>query len=309
MIRTRSYLPMFLLAAGLTPALYAEEPESGENRPFDDGGAAAVSGPPGLGILGLPAAPLTGPIVTDRPDFTESAETIPYGHLQLEAGYTFTLDKENRVKTRDHTMPEFLLRIGLIENVELRIGWEGYSYTHTREVRREQTPEGGYRTIVDRKWEQGANDLTLGMKFKFVEQDGIIPHFATIVEMGIPTGSANVSPGDVEPGVVLLYAWDLNDIFTLSGNTGFFVLREGTHQFFQTTQSVSLAYAITDKLGGYVEYFGLFPDVIGEDCSHNLNTGFTYLLTENLQLDWRIGMGLNEQAPDFFTGIGFSIRF
>ena len=87
------------------------------------------------------------------------------------------------------------------------------------------------------------------------------------------------------------------------------MLREGTHQFLQTTQSVSLAYDIVDRLAGYVEYFVLAPDVIGEDCAHNLNTGFTYLITDNIQADWRIGMGLNEQAPDFFTGVGLSFRF
>ncbi len=36
--------------------------------------------------------PMQEPLVTDRPDFTESTEAVPAGHLQLEAGYTFTLD-------------------------------------------------------------------------------------------------------------------------------------------------------------------------------------------------------------------------
>jgi hypothetical protein len=40
-----------------------------------------------------------------------------------------------------------------------------------------------------------------------------------------------------------------------------------------------------------------------------LNGGFTWLITENLQLDWRAGFGLNEEADDFFTGAGFGIRF
>ncbi|MCZ6654354.1 MAG: hypothetical protein O7D91_15175, partial [Planctomycetota bacterium] len=30
------------------------------------------------------------PLITDRPDFTESTDAIPTGHFQLEAGYMFT---------------------------------------------------------------------------------------------------------------------------------------------------------------------------------------------------------------------------
>jgi hypothetical protein len=57
-----------------------------------------------------PAAPLTEPLVTDRPDFTESAEAVPYGHFQLAVGYTFTFDRESKDRVRDHTAPEILLR-------------------------------------------------------------------------------------------------------------------------------------------------------------------------------------------------------
>ena len=31
-----------------------------------------------------------GPLVTDRPDFTESAVGVPIGRVQIEAGYTWT---------------------------------------------------------------------------------------------------------------------------------------------------------------------------------------------------------------------------
>ena len=49
---------------------------------------------PTTNVLGLEAEPLTEPLVTDRPDFTESTLTVPFGHVQLETGYTFTYDDE-----------------------------------------------------------------------------------------------------------------------------------------------------------------------------------------------------------------------
>jgi hypothetical protein len=33
------------------------------------------------------------------------------------------------------------------------------------------------------------------------------------------------------------------------------------------------------------------------------------LWTERLQTTWRLGVGLNERAPNFLTGIRFALRF
>ncbi len=44
------------------------------------------------------------PLVTDRPDFTESAETVAPGLFQLESGYTFT----RRGDDKEHALGEFL---------------------------------------------------------------------------------------------------------------------------------------------------------------------------------------------------------
>ena len=58
---------------------------------------------PGKGFWFWEPAPLTEPLVTDRPDFTESTDAVPRGHFQLEMGYTFTYDRERKERRRDHT--------------------------------------------------------------------------------------------------------------------------------------------------------------------------------------------------------------
>ncbi len=257
------------------------------------------------GPLGLPAAPLTEPLVTDRPDFTESTEAVPFGRVQLEMGYTFTWDHEDGERVKDHTAPEGLLRLGLWENFELRIGWEGYSWSQARFG--DESPRG--RPITRREWSQGASDLSLGFKYKLVEQDGLVPHFGIIGELSLPSGSAGVSSGDVDPAVKLLWAHDLTDDLAVAGNVNFAVPTEEAGRFFQTAASVSLAYSLTERLGTYIEYYGFYPNTRTSDCAHYVNGGFTYLLTDNLQFDIRAGVGLNEEADDFFSGIGFSWRF
>jgi hypothetical protein len=256
-------------------------------------------------LLGRPADELTEPLVTDRPDFTESTDAIPPGWMQLEMGYTFTYDREKDVRLRDHGAPELLLRAGVFEDFELRIGWDGYTWAETQF--RTETEDD--RLITEEDWDQGAYDATLGVKYKFFDQQGWRPNFGVIAEVSVPSGTRGVSSGDVDPGLVLLWAYDLTDRMSLAGNVGVASLTTDSSRFTQAKASLSLATAITDRLGGYVEYFGIYPNARHTDCAHSVNGGLTYLITDDLQLDWRIGAGLNEEADDFFAGFGVAWRF
>lgn len=257
------------------------------------------------GFLGFRAAPLDQPLVTDRPDFTESTDPVPLGRWQLEMGYTFTYDREGSERRRDHSAPEFLTRIGIAEGWELRIGWAGYAWTQERQ--RGETQVG--RPITHESWSQGANDLALGFKVKLAEQRGPIPHLGLIGEISVPTGSAGTGSGDVDPAVKLLWAYELSEKFSVAGNLNVAVPTENAHRFVQASGSVTMALAVSERWGAYLEYFGLFPNADGADCAHYVNGGLTYLINDNVQLDWRVGAGLNREADDFFTGVGVSWRF
>ena len=73
--------------------------------------------------------------------------------------------------------------------------------------------------------------------------------------------------------------------------------------------SLSAALSLSEKLGFYIEYYGFYPNAEHSDAAHTINGGLTYLINNNFQLDWRIGAGLNEEADDFFTGVGFAWRY
>ncbi len=246
--------------------------------------------------------PMSEPLVTDRPDFTESTETIPAGHVQLESGYTFTLNDDDGLRTQNHTAPEGLLRVGLTENLELRLGWEGYAWTRDRTSATEDSDGETFRT-------DNANDATIGLKWKLFEQDGWRPHFGLIFETSVPSGNGDATTNDADPAVKLLWAYDLAEGFSLSGNVNLAIPTENGSRFLQTAASISLAVALDDRWGIYSEYYGFFNNAHHADAAHYLNGGVTFLVHNNLQLDWRAGFGLNDEADDFFTGVGFVIRF
>jgi hypothetical protein len=250
-------------------------------------------------------APLTEPLVTDRPDFTESTDAVPRGRYQLEFGYTFTYDREGYDRVRDHTAPELLLRAGLLDDFELRLGWSGYSWFDTLSLGETR----GGRAILREDHDQGAADFSLGFKYKVFEQEGLRPHFGVLGGLSMPSGSAKTTAGNVEPELVFAWAYDLHERVGLGGNVGLAVRNDETHQFLQTSASMALGVALTESLGAYVEYFGFYPDAFAQDAAHSLGGGLTFLITDNFQIDLRAGVGLNEQADDLFTGIGMAWRW
>lgn len=241
---------------------------------------------------------------TDRPDFTEGTSVVGKGMLQIEAGYTFLEDREGKERFTDHTAPEALLRIGIHDRVELRLGWEGFS---TTEVNRFERNDVG-RTVDRQSHSDGASDMALGFKVHLLDQEGWIPDFGVIGEVSLPVGSREKTSGDVDPEVKWLWAYDLSERWSLAGNVNFGVPTSEHGRFFQTSVSVAVGLSVTERVGAYVEYFGFYPDDRGSDCAHYANGGLTFLIHPDFQLDARVGWGLNEQADDFFAGIGMAYR-
>jgi hypothetical protein len=253
-------------------------------------------------------------IVTDRPDFTEASSTVGRGRIQLEAGYTFTRDRELGERTNSHSYPEMLWRIGMFADwFELRIG-------------QNFATEGTLTTeLVDNT--TGADDLYLGVKLALTEQKGWLPETAVILQMTVPTGSNAFSAGEVHPGINLLYGWDIiKDCLSIGGSTqanrarnvihvGFPEAAEvllPNHSFVELAQSVTIGYELTRKWGAYTEWFAFFPhSAVGPDIApeYYFDGGFTYLVNNNFQLDIRGGVGLNKHADDYFVGSGFAVRY
>jgi len=240
------------------------------------------------------------PIKTDRPDFTESSSTVGRGTIQLESGYTFIHDSSGGVEVSVHSFPEMLWRVGVLADwLELRLGWN-YSVERVR--------VGGAAATAD-----GAEDLYLGIKLALTEQDGILPEMALMPQMTVPTGARVFMSDEVMPGLNWLYSWDLNECISAGGSTQANRAIEGSGNFYtEFAQSATIGYTLTERLGAYTEWFALFPhEAVDPDTEveHYFNGGFTFLVNNNVQLDIRAGLGLNEAADNFFTGSGASFRW
>lgn len=74
-----------------------------------------------------------------------------------------------------------------------------------------------------------------------------------------------------------------------------------------TFYSAAFGFGITEKLALFAESYGLIYEF--DEAEHLLDTGFTYLISPNFQLDVSAGMGINDLAIDNFISFGFTYRF
>jgi len=293
------------LADTQPPATQPSTPPAGHHEEPAPTTSPAGETPKG-GFLFWPAPlALTDNISTDRPGFTNSPFVTPRGHTVIETGYTFTLDRQNGTRMSSHDLPELLIRTGLTDDVELRLNWTGVSFTETTFVDQDRAGRHYWHT----EHADGATDMSVGFKAHLLKQSGALPSFAIIPSLSVPTGAAKTSSGDVVPEVDFPWNYALNDKWSIYGMAVVTMPNDARGHFFQARASAATCYQVTDKLSFFVEYFGLYPGARDADCQHNLDCGPILLINRNCQVDFRVGMGINGAAPDFFTGIGLSIRF
>ena len=230
------------------------------------------------------------PLVTDRPDFTESAVTVTRGRTQIELGYTFTETGD----FEEQSFGEVLLRIGWTEIAELRLGLNSWL----------QVDGPGVNL-------SGAEDLTLGCKIRLSDPlppGSSLPQVALLFATTVPTGKDEFNAPDPQPSVTLALAWQLSERTSLGSNVGYTRMGESGDRFGEASASLSLGRSLNDRLGGFLEVYTLNRQE-GRGDDQFVNAGFTWALSADSQLDFRAGTGLDSDGADFFVGAGAAWRF
>ncbi len=233
-----------------------------------------------------------GPIVTDRPDQTESAESVPSSFIQFELGWTFTREKKGNETQENHSLPETLLRVGLGRGLEARVGFSGFVFENQF-----ATGESQQNTNTS-----GTGNAEIGFKYEVGEWGG--GQMAFLGGISIPMGQSDFSNQYVDPSFRLLVAHSLGERLSLGYNIGV----EDIRTQLKTPYTIALGVGVSNRFGAFIESFGAFGLTEGLGASHSLDGGFTFLASDALQFDINVGVGLNEAAEDWFVGGGFAFR-
>lgn len=220
------------------------------------------------------------PLITDRPDFTESAFTVPVGAIQFEGGLTF---QDTGVDALIFGEP--LIRYGLRERLELRFGVPSII------------------SIDDPVDDTGLSDLSVGFKYKLGPSVSGWD-MAVLGALSLPTGGDNFTSDTIDPSAIFTAGRSLNDRLSFATQARGAIVGNDNAAVLEAT--AVFAYAIQQDLSGFAELATRFQDNV--DTGVTLHTGVTSLIQELLQVDVHLGFGLTDTAPDFFVGAGISYR-
>lgn len=224
------------------------------------------------------------PITTDRPSFTTDSNMISPGEYQLELGYTYV--------DGDSTFPETLLRYGFNKNWEIRIGWDGYTVGDQGSDVMHGMSLGFKRKLKALKWMDDLDNFSLVL----------------ISIYTLPTGNV---PDDIETLNFIGWNYQINETTSLAGNVGFGSPEDikTRGRFIQGLSSILISRTMGNSTSIFGEFYTNVPAAEGEDAEYVIQSGLLHRLNNDTQIDFRIGIGLNEQASDWLFGLGFSRRF
>lgn len=232
------------------------------------------------------------PLVTDRPDATEASSTVGKGVLQFETGGLYESFEANNIKSEDYTFNTMLIRYGILDNLELRLGWDFVE---------------GVTTVNGNKLNNvmsGLSPLLLGMKIDIAEENGAMPEIALIGHVfPIFSASADYRPEYTGVDFRLSLSHTLSEKSSLGYNIGAQWGDDSAEA--AAIYTMAYGYSITDKFGMYAELYGDFPE--DSSANHYWDAGFTYLVCNDLQLDAYFGTSITE-GQDLLFGLGFSYR-
>jgi hypothetical protein len=256
----------------------------------------------GLALALAALSPLRAeePIETDRDSFTPATTTVEYGRLVLESSYSFV---DNVGVPETHSFPELLLRLGVAERIELRLG---ANYEIGGEASSISGIGGGIGDF-DATDIESESSVLYGVKFAVTDQDGLLPRSAMILQ-----GHTSTDSPDFDTHAVVTYVWGSTIAEHWHWDSAIRAADGGTEedQFNRWAPSTVIKYEFAERWNAHLEYFGIYTNGRDEELQQSyISPGMHYLLNPNCEIGVRVGWGLGEDSANFFSNVGLGVRF
>ena len=224
-------------------------------------------------VLIFQSSTIYSQIISDRPSQTDSPLVIDKGYIQIETGISVE-EIQSDINS--------LVRIGVFDGFELRIN---SNYIINDEISFQK--------------KSSFNDFEIGSKFRILENDEKNTNIGFLTYLSIPTAPEVFSYNEYGFLNKLLFSHNLTYDSEIAYNIGYnkFSNYDGLFTY-------SLIYG--KSLGSFSTFFELFGNSSSNNSNLNFDSGLTYIIDNDRQLDLSIGKGLNNDL--FFVNLGFSFR-
>lgn len=239
-------------------------------------------------------------IETDRDSFTPATTAAPFQRLIVESAWSFI---DNRTVPDTHSLPELICRYGVNDWLELRVGWnyEVGGAPNSISGNIGEDPEEDQNAL------ERDSQIFYGAKAALTSQGAWRPQSALIVQAGTPTSGKDTA---TQLFATYVFGWQLANRWKWDSAIRYgYDSAEGDH-FNVWAPSTVLKIPLGDQWAVHGEYFGIFSDGRAQDSvQHYLSPGIHYLVTPDLEVGIRFGWGLNDLSANFFSNVGFGLRF
>lgn len=194
---------------------------------------------------------------TDRDAFTPAISTVGMRVLVVESAYTF-IDSGDTADT--HSFPELLLRYGVFDWVELRLG-ANYEIGGDNAV----TGIEDGQPIVEAETERESR-VFYGIKMQVSEQDVWLPESVFIAQGYTPTSGTETATQFVG---TYAFGWKLIDDMRWDSAIRYGTAGEGDEQFHQWAPSTVFRVPLDERWNVHIEYFALATEGLDDELSQS----------------------------------------
>lgn len=254
-------------------------------------------------VLLLPAAAAADaedPICADRPGIATPTCTVPTGMVQVETTIAdWIRDRSAGVRSTDLVVGETALKFGVTDRFHVELAVAPYARSTVR-------AQGARET------ESGFGDTAIAAKYRLTREIAPV-QVAVRPFVKIPTARRPLGNGKVEGGLIVPveYAIPRSQLsLTFAPELGLLADGDGSGHHLATAQVVSLAIPLSSRLSASAELAGAWDwDPAATVRQYLAGGSAAYLLSNDVQLDAGVNVGLNGQAPDLQLYSGFAFRF
>lgn len=212
-----------------------------------------------------------------RPTFSDSANPMAAGHLEFELGGHFW--------EHDQFGTPFLLKLGLADPIEFKLGGEGLRYNGESE-------------------EFGFSNLGLFLKGRFLRQRGMTPSMGLLGAVILPTATHDLHERSTDLALLFLMTGQFGPM-SWDFNTGIrFLNIDSDHHFHDIPIILALSARLVGPLGVIMEVADYIP-LDEQDNRLHLLGAITWAWTPRLIMDFAFVKAL-DGGPSWEIHFGFT---
>lgn len=239
-------------------------------------------------------------ICADRPGLATPTCTVPVGMVQVETAFAdWTRDRSGGVRADEVRVGETAFKLGLSGRLHVELAVAPYSRVSVR--------DGALPERVS-----GFGDLGVAAKYRLTGDSAPV-QVALRPFVKLPTAKRPLGNGKVEGGLVVPIEFAIARSrlsLTLGPQLDLIADGDGSGHHLATAQVVSLGVPLSPRLSASAELRAYWDFDPAETVRQYAAGGSAaYLLSNDVQIDGGVNLGLNRDAPGVQVYSGIAFRF